>query len=269
MRDEGDAHRRAGDQARLLLDLGRVPVLVAGLVRHAVLVQLGEQVLRLQLAAGARDARLRVDHDAARLDQPFAQEGGEREDRGGRVAAGDRHQLGLAQRLAVQLGDAVDGARQQIGRRVLAVPLPVDGGVAQPEVRREVEHGDAGLAQRRHRGRGGRVRERGEGELDLARELGGVGRGREAQIQHPAQGREGVAHRLARALLGRHHRELEPGMAQEDPQELEPGVPARSEDRDLHAGTTAWRTGSDGARRAGRTSSAPSCARRGSAGPSS
>ena len=109
MRRERDRERGAL-AGELLLDLRRVAV-AADLVRRHVLVG-GDEVRGLRrLAPGAGHARLGVDHDVA--EQPGAGERGEREQRGGRVAAGVGDEVGAGDLLAVQLGQPVDAVAEQ------------------------------------------------------------------------------------------------------------------------------------------------------------
>ena len=105
------------ERGQLLLHLGHVAV-AADAVGLDALVDLGEREIRLGLAAGARDAALRVDDEVA--DQPRPGEGSKGEDRRGRVAAGraDDRGLGVDERLqlgAVQLRQPVDGGRSSSG----------------------------------------------------------------------------------------------------------------------------------------------------------
>ena len=74
---------------------------------------------------GAADARLGVDHHVAEQARPG--ERGQGEDRGGRVAAGVGDQVRAGDLVAVQLGQPVDGVAHQRGRRMVAVPVLVDG----------------------------------------------------------------------------------------------------------------------------------------------
>ena len=120
MRREGDRHRRA-ERRELLLDLGRVAV-----ARDAVGVDVlvdGDEVGRVGgRAAGAGDAGLGVDHDVG--DQARAGERREREDRGGRVAARVGDEVGVADLLAVELGQPVDGALRSAPARGAARTTP-------------------------------------------------------------------------------------------------------------------------------------------------
>ena len=128
-------------------------------------------VVARRLAPGAGDARLRVDHDVG--DHAGARQRGEPEQRGGRVAAGVGDEVGAHDRLAVELGQPVDGLAEQLGRAVAAVPVLVDRAVAQAEVGREVDHAHAALAQRGDRRGRHAVRPADERGVDLALD-GGV-----------------------------------------------------------------------------------------------
>ena len=90
--------------------------------------------------------------------RPASASGASAEHARGRVAAGRRDQLGLAQLVAVELGQPVDGAVEQLGRAVLAVPALVGRQVAEPEVGGEVDDEDAEAAQRGDGRRRGAVR---------------------------------------------------------------------------------------------------------------
>ena len=91
-----------------------------------------------------RDAAARRAGDADHLDraveQARARERQQRELDRRREAAGRRDVLRAADRVAVELGQAVDERAEQLGVRVLgAVELLVGGRVAQPEVARQVD----------------------------------------------------------------------------------------------------------------------------------
>ena len=92
--------------AELLLDLRRVAVR-GDLVGEDVLARHREVRGLVERAPGAGDALLGVDHDVG--DQPRARERREREQRGGRVAAGVGDDRRGGDLLAVQLGQPVDG----------------------------------------------------------------------------------------------------------------------------------------------------------------
>ena len=147
MGGEGHGHLGPGGKGQLLLDLGGVPV-APHLVGGDVLVGLDEQVAVDQRAAGARQPRLGVDHDPFGGGQPGGDQRGQREQGGGRVAAGHGHPAGPAQLVPVQLGQAVGPAAELLRERMLgAVPDGIGARVAQPEVGRQVDD-QAGGGQR-------------------------------------------------------------------------------------------------------------------------
>src|ERR1700675_4236726 len=123
---------RCVDRRQFLFDLGNVSV-AAQAVGLDALIDFTELELRLGFAAGARYAALRVDDEVS--DQPVSDEGSERQQRGGGVAAGrpnDRHRRidQGRQGRAVQLGESVDGTLEQVGPRVLeAIPARIVGPV--------------------------------------------------------------------------------------------------------------------------------------------
>ena len=96
---------------------------------------LGQQRGHLGATAGTGDARLAVGDQVVGVDQPgFQQRQKAKLHRGG-IAAGDGDQAGLANLIAADLGQAVDGFLEQTRGAVrLAVPVGPDAGVAQPEV---------------------------------------------------------------------------------------------------------------------------------------
>jgi hypothetical protein len=84
----------------------------------------------------------------------------------GRVAASPGDEARVADLLAVELGQAIDGLGLKLGRGVgLAVPLLVFRKIAQPEVGREID--DLQVARQRLDDLlARRVRERAEDEVD-------------------------------------------------------------------------------------------------------
>ncbi len=84
--------------------------------------------------------------------------------RGGRVAAGTRDELRLADLLAVGLGQPVDGLREELGGLVGLVPVLV-GVLVEAEVGGEVDHLEAALAERLDGRSGGLVRVGDEGAV--------------------------------------------------------------------------------------------------------
>jgi hypothetical protein len=96
-------------------------------------------------ATGPRHAGLGVDDHV--VDQARARERREREQRGGRVAARVGDELGADDVLAIELGQAVDGPADQLGRFVIAVPAAVHVEVAQAEVSTEIDNAYAPLPE--------------------------------------------------------------------------------------------------------------------------
>src|SRR5262245_4622638 len=116
---------------------------------------------------------------------------------------------------------------------MLAVPLLIGGERVDPEIRGQIDHAAARVAQPRDCSRRRRVRQRREREFDAPCERRGVD-GVEAQVEAPAQRRKHVAHLAPRALFGGHCGDLELGMPQQNAEELEARVPAGPDDRHLH-----------------------------------
>ena len=178
---------------------------------------------------GARHSRGRADDHVA--DQAALGKRREGEHRRGGIAAGVRDQLGGAHPVAVELGEPVDGALQQVGLAVRPVPALVAGHVAQAEVGGEVDDQGAQapqLGDERCR-RAVRVGDDRSVELlDLVQvQLLEDERDPMARVE-PLQRRPGLA---ARADRG----ELEPGVVPDDPggqRAGEPGGPG-----DEHPGT--------------------------------
>src|SRR6476469_730852 len=163
VRDEGD--RRWRSQCRqLLFDLGPVPMPLS-LVGEGVLVHRDVAHRVAAAAAGTGDALLGVDDDVGQ--QAALGERRQGQHAGGRVAARRGDKFGVAQLLAVELAEAVDGAPEQLGRAVLAVPALVGRQVAQAEVGGEVDDERAEAAQRRDRRRRGAVRVGDDRRVDL------------------------------------------------------------------------------------------------------
>ena len=134
-------------EPELLQDFSRVPVgedrVGAEVRRHLDEVRLGSRLL-----AGARDPRLRVGDDAALgIHQAGAHERRQRQDDRGRIAAGVRHYVGLGQKFADQLRQAVDGLLLHgVGRgrvRVGEVVSGAVGGRAQAPGGAQVNHPQA------------------------------------------------------------------------------------------------------------------------------
>ena len=184
--------------------------------------------------AGTRHAAGGVDDHARRLDDAGVDEGGEGQ-RGGRgVAAGRGHRLRGRYVLAMALGEAVGEPAQEVGRSVVvAVPLPVGGGVAEAEVGGQVDDLDAfGVGQQVRDQRLGRSV--GQGQED---EVHGGGGGRVDCGEHGVRvgrGQAGIEVGDPRAGLGvaRRPGDVEVGVAVAQPQQLGPRVPGAPDDAD-------------------------------------
>ena len=137
-----------------------------------------------------------------------------------------------AQLLAVQLGEAVDRAGQELGRRVArvlggAVPGGVFGLIGEAEVGAEVEDRHAAIDER-GRGRGAlAVRQRQERDLGALRDPVGI-EGLERERQPPGKLREHPRQRLARLRARVHAGQLDPRMAEAQAKQLGAGVPRRA-----------------------------------------
>jgi hypothetical protein len=225
----GEEHLAADD----LLHFRRVPVREQP-VRREVLVDAPEVQRLLEAAAGARDARGRIDDDAGGFHQPLTDQRGEGQAGRGGIAPGRRHQSGSGQVVPEQLGQPVDGLSQQGGRAVvLAVPLRIEPGVLQPEI-------------------GGQVDDHPHPAPELGDDLLGlpVGQATENQVeavepsgvavlvdQAGVRGRQGRgvgADRLAGMRVRRRHGDLEFRVARQEAEQLRPGVPRCSKDPCLH-----------------------------------
>ena len=115
---------------------------------------------------------------------------------------------------------------QQVGRRVRrGVPALVDGGVLQPEVGRQVDHRHAARDElRRHLERRG-VRHGQEHEVARV-ERWVVVRG-EGEIGGTGEAGVFRGHGRARQLVGRDHAQIEVGMTQREPGQLDAGEAGR------------------------------------------
>src|SRR6266704_2800055 len=140
MRRERQLERLAEKHGGFLRYLGGVAVL-----RNAVwadaLVDRAEEERVLDSMTRAAHAGLRVDDDVlgheARLER-----GDQREQRRGRIAAGVGDEARGPHAIARQLGEAVDGFLQELGRGVgVAVPAFVELRVSQTEVASDVDDG--------------------------------------------------------------------------------------------------------------------------------
>ena len=126
----------------------------------------------------------------------------------------------------MQLGQAVDRDVEEVGVRVLeAVPARVVGGVAQAEVRPEVDDGGAGLDDRGDQGGGGAV---GEGEEDRV-DLGERGVDDEAGL---GQVRVDVVERVAVAIAALQPHDRHVRVAGQEADQLGADIARRADDAD-------------------------------------
>ena len=179
-----------------------------------------------RIAAFAR-AGLHLHHRARR--EPAPVERAQREDRGGRVAAGAGDEGGIGKRIAVQLRHPVDERIEHAGTRMLAaVPAHVGGRIPQPEVRAQIDDPGrerAKLVDARHRLPVGQAKEQHVAGLELRG-------GGELQSRRGTQVRVRVVHELPGQTLRRHLTHLDVRVEQEQPQQLAAGVPRCARDRD-------------------------------------
>ena len=238
MRQEVDGDRpRIGtgvetfDRGRVrefLLDLGDVSVTTDAVRGHA-LVDLAEHEMGLGLAPSPRDAALGIDHEV--LDQSGARERGEREDRGGRVATrrtddrdrvvDQRGELG-----SMQFRQPVDRVVEEVRPWMLEpVPARVVLGVAESEVRTQVDDGRALVDELAGHRRGRAMREREEDGIDIGqRRVDDMSRRREMRVD--ATDRIGIPF----AALESDERHVR--VTDEQPDQFGADIPCRPDDPD-------------------------------------
>ena len=107
MRHERQAHRATGGAAELLDHLGLVPVSGNAICVHRF-VDLGEEGPHLRGTPSTADPALGVDDDVG-FDQPGAERRRAGEQRRGRVAAGHRDEIGVSERLSLELHQRIRG----------------------------------------------------------------------------------------------------------------------------------------------------------------
>jgi hypothetical protein len=114
--------------------------MLAHRVRPHALARLTEQGVLLERAARARHARLGIDDEIARVNQPCLDQRQQQHEDRSRVASRASHKTGLGDVVTIMLGETVDSLLLQVeGNVVVAVPLLVCVRIAQPEVRRHVD----------------------------------------------------------------------------------------------------------------------------------
>ena len=145
---ETDRDRPPRRPGEALLDLRRVPV-GAHPVGVDALAHLGEQGALREPAAGAADPRLGVDDDVLGDDPAGLDQGHQRQQGGGGIAARTGHQARPGDGVAGQFAEAVDRILLQRRRPVgVAVPAGVGVFVGEPEIGRKVDHLETGRERR-------------------------------------------------------------------------------------------------------------------------
>ena len=84
------------------------------------------------------------------------------------VAAGRANQARFGDGVAVQFGQAVDGAGEQVGVRMFAVPAFVDVGIVEAEIGAGIDDGNTVIDKAGDALRGCGVRQGGEDDIDIA-----------------------------------------------------------------------------------------------------
>ena len=135
-------------------------------LRHLVGLEAVVDLAKLRgqprLPPGAADPGLAVGDERIQADQLVLHQRGEPQDDGGGVAAGVAHQPGPADRVAVDLRQAVDRLGQQPFGAVSLVILLVDRGVLEAEVGAQVHHLAVPGQKLGHHRHGGLMRHAGE-----------------------------------------------------------------------------------------------------------
>ncbi len=234
----GSRRPRRPRPARALLDLRRVAVRAADLVRAHALAGLGQVRGEARRAPRARRPALGIDDDPGRAYQPALEQRRDREDRRGREAARHGDQLRRAQRRAVALGQAVDRLGHETHRGMLmlaAIARRARPRIAQPEVGGQIEREHAPRAQRRTDLGAVAVGQRRERDRRAGRDRVGVER-LDRQIDAAGELREDLGEPLAGRPAGADRDQLDVRMRREDANQLRAGVAGRADDRDRRAG---------------------------------
>ena len=209
---------------------------------------LGEQHLLLRRPARPGHAGLGVDHDLVRHDRLGLEQRRQRKLRAARVAAGVGDEPRLLDLVAMHLDQAIDRLALQLRRMMLvAVPARIGRDVVQPEVGREVDHlGLRRLGQKiaDHLLRGG-MRQRAERQIERGLlPVDAFDRDELRQLER-RELREHRAHLLPGPAVGGEQRELDVGMAQQQPHQLRAGVAGGAEHADFRFGGRFGSHGSD------------------------
>ena len=204
--------------------------------RHAVgfeiVRSLGEQDMRLRLASRPADARLGIGDQVPRIDGTRLKQRQKAELHRGRIAAGIGDDARLADGLAVDLGQAVDRLRYQLGAGVLhLVPFFPFGHVLYAKVGGNIDQAHAGVYQPPRIVHGDGV---GRGEEHhvalLQRRRRGVGKG---EVDMTAQAGKQLAHRHPRFLARGNGAQFSLRMLRQYAQQLNAGVSGASDHADL------------------------------------
>ena len=163
---------------------------------------------------------------------------------GRRITARAGHQQRLADRFAVPFAEAVDGMREQLGGGMrAAVPLGIDGGVREPEVRRKIDdaHARARAARQRmperldDRPHGFRARgmgQRAEDDVGPQRLPVHVLDGLKRRQPPPGEMGEDRLHRRAGVALGGQRHQFHVRARGQQAHEIGPGVARGAQHRD-------------------------------------
>src|SRR5258708_9992742 len=235
MRREADGDRAPRGPGEFLIELRHMTV-AADAIGMESFRDLREQHLFFHRPPRAGHARFGIDHDLVGIDRLRAQERDERKLRASRVATGIGDQPRARDLVPVDFGQAIDRLLLQFrGMMLAAVPARVGGGLAEAKVRGEINHlGVRSLDEQvfDHRLRG-RVPQRAESEIYRGvLPVDAVDR-YELPQRVGRKLREDLTHVLPGAALGGKERDLDPWMADEEPQQLRTGIAGRAEHADL------------------------------------
>ena len=176
MRRENKRKIAAAEIAQRLHNL-RMMAMTGDGVSAKILGDLGVKQALVGALAGAGDAGFGVgDNDGVGAQQAFFDQRQKPQFDGGRVAAGAGDELRFGDLGAVGFDQAINGARQKMRRGVRFVMAGENGGVAQAEIRRQIENDKAAIEQRRRFAHRDSVRGGEKGGVDAARPIALRGR---------------------------------------------------------------------------------------------
>ena len=226
MRRKIDLHVRPRRACQLLLDLRHV-TMIADTVGRESLACFREEDVLLQRPPRPGHAGLRINDDVLAGDQLVLHERKQSEQHGGGVAAGTGDEPRGADRLAVMLGQAVDGALHELRRAVLAaIPFRVGTKIAQAKVGRHV-HDLHARRQLLDLAMGGAVRQAAKGDIDRV-PVGLVG-GDEVRQAKTAEMREDLRQRLPGMALRHEGNDLDVRMPGGEPDQVGAGIAGGAE----------------------------------------